>query len=138
VPARQPAREPLLRGLRRRFEERRATRPLDGGQPDHSEARPAARRELKPVGKALAMGLATLAAETGLAWLRRRAEGSNRPSLPVVRGTKPAIPEPPIYQSFEEVHAWVREGDFERRIFAKRVVRSIRTTNPTDGLTSNL
>jgi hypothetical protein len=94
--------------------------------------------ELKPVGRALAMGLATLAAEAGLAWLRRRAEGSNRPSLPVVRGTKPAIPEPPIYQSFEEVHAWVREGDFESRIFAKRVVRSIRTTNPTDGLTSNL
>jgi hypothetical protein len=33
--------------------------------------------ELKPVGRALAVGLATLAAEAGLAWLRRRAEGSD-------------------------------------------------------------
>ena len=89
--------------------------------------------ELKPVGRALAVGLATLAAEVGLAWLRRRAEGSDRPSLAVARGTKPTILEPPIYQSFEEVHAWVREGDFESRIFAQRAVRSIRTTNPADG-----
>ncbi len=90
--------------------------------------------ELKPVGRALAVGLATLAAEAGLAWLRRRAEGSDRASLPVARGTKSVIPEPPIYQSFEEVHAWVLKGDFESRIFAQRaVVRSIRTTNPTDG-----
>ena len=89
--------------------------------------------ELKPVGRALAVGLATLAAEAGLAWVRRLAEGSDRASLPVARGTKSVIPEPPIYQSFEEVHAWVREGDFESRIFAQRVARSIRTTNPTDG-----
>ncbi len=89
--------------------------------------------ELKPVGRALAVGLATLAAEAGLAWLRRRAEGYERASLPVARGTKSVIPEHPIYQSFEEVHAWVREGDFESRIFAQRAVRSIRTTNPTDG-----
>ena len=89
--------------------------------------------ELKPVGRALAVGLATLAAEAGLAWLRRRAEGSDRASLPVVRETKPAILEPLIYQSFEEVHAWVREEDFESRIFAQRAVRSSRTTNPTDG-----
>ena len=89
--------------------------------------------ELKPIGRALAIGLVTLAAEAGLAWLRRRAEGSDRASLTVARGTKPAISEPPIYQSFEEVHTWVREGDFESRIFAQRAVRSIRTTNPTDG-----
>lgn len=104
-----------------------------------TEARPTTAKrallpaELKPVGRVLAVGLATLAAEAGLAWLRRRAEGSDRASLPVARGTKPAIPEHPIYQSFEEVHAWVREGDFESRIFAQRAVRSIRTTNPTDG-----
>lgn len=88
--------------------------------------------ELKPVGRALAVGLATLAAEAGLAWLRRRAEGSDRASLTFASGTKSAIPEPPIYQSFEEVHAWVREGDFESRIFAQRAVRSIHATNPTD------
>ncbi len=89
--------------------------------------------ELKPVGRALAVSLATLAAEAGLAWLRRRAEGSDRASLTVARGIKPVIPEPPIYQSFEEVHAWVLKGDFESRIFAQWDVRSIRTTNPTDG-----
>ncbi len=88
--------------------------------------------ELKPVGRTLAVGLATLAAQAGLAWLRRRAEGSNRPSLPAARGTETAIPEHPIYQSFEEVHALLREGGFESRIFAQRAVRSIRTTNPTD------
>ena len=88
--------------------------------------------ELKPVGKALAVGLATLAAEAGLAWLRRRAEGSDRPSLPATRGTEPAIPEPPIYQSFEEVHVLLREGGFESRMFTQRMVRAFRTTNPTD------
>lgn len=88
--------------------------------------------ELKPVGRALAVSLATLAAEAGLAWLRRRAEGSDRASLTFARGTKPAILEPPIYQSFEEVHAWVREGKFESRIFAQRAVRSIHATSPTD------
>ena len=89
--------------------------------------------ELKPVGRALAVGLAALAAEAGLAWLRHRAAGAHRSSLPVVRGTEPAVPERPIYQSFEELHVWLREGDFESRTFAQRTVRSLRTTNPTDG-----
>ena len=89
--------------------------------------------ELKPVGRALAVGLAALAAEAGLAWLRHRAEGSHRSSLPVVRGTEPAVPEHPVYQSFEELHVWLREGGFESRTFAQRTVRSFRTTNQTDG-----
>ena len=90
--------------------------------------------ELKPVGRALAVGVAALAAEAGLAWLRRRAEGSARPSLPVVRGTDPVIPEDhPIYQSFEELHVWLREGNFESRTFAQRTVRSFRTARTTDG-----
>ena len=89
--------------------------------------------ELKPVGRALAVGLAALAAEAGLAWLRHRAEGSDRPSPPATRGTEPKIPEHPVYQSFEEVHTWLREGNFERRIFAQRTIRSFRTSNSTDG-----
>lgn len=89
--------------------------------------------ELKPVGKALAVGLATLAAQAGLAWLSRRAESSDRPPLPATKGTEPAIPEHLVYQSFEEVYAWVREGDFESRVFAQRTVRSLRAANPTDG-----
>lgn len=88
--------------------------------------------ELKPVGKALAVGLATLAAQAGLAWLRRRAEGSERPPLPATRGTEPGFPERLVYRSFEEVHAWVREGDFESRIFAQRAVTSPRTANPAN------
>ena len=89
--------------------------------------------ELKPVGRALAVGLATLAAEAGLAWLRHRAEASGRPSLPATQGTGPALSAHPVYQSFEEVHAWAREGNVESRIFAQRTITSFRTTNPTDG-----
>ena len=89
--------------------------------------------ELKPVGKALAVGLATLAAWAGLMWLRRRAEGSGRPSLPAAKGTGIVIPEPPILQSLEEMHIWLREGNFESHIFAQRAVASFRATNPTDG-----
>ena len=89
--------------------------------------------ELKPVGKALAVGLAALAAEAGLAWLRRRTEGSDRSSLPATKGTEPAMLEHPIYQSFEEVHVLLREEGLESRMFAQRMVRAFRTTNPTDG-----
>src|SRR3712207_3545694 len=46
--------------------------------------------ELKPVVKAVAVGLAVLAGRAGLMWLRRRAEGSGWPSLPTIRGTEPA------------------------------------------------
>ncbi len=90
--------------------------------------------ELKPVGRALAVGLATLAAQTGLAWLRHRAEGSDRLPPAATKGTEPAIPEHLVYQSFEEVYAWVREGDFESRMFAQRTVRSLHAANPTDRL----
>ena len=89
--------------------------------------------ELKPVGKALAVGLATLAARAGLMWLRRRAEGSGRPSLPASKDPGTAIPEPPILWSFEEMHVWLREGGFDSRIVAQRAVASFRATNPTDG-----
>ncbi len=89
--------------------------------------------ELKPVGRALAVGLATLAAQAGLAWLRRRAEGPDRPPLTAAKGTEPAIPEHLVYRSFEEVHAWFGEGDLEGRMFARRAVESFRATNPTGG-----
>jgi hypothetical protein len=87
--------------------------------------------ELKPVGRALAVGLATLAAQAGLAWLRRRVEGPGRPSLPAAGGTKPVLPQNPVYQSFEEVHAWLREGEIESRIFAQRAVTYFRSTDHT-------
>ncbi|QIN77735.1 hypothetical protein GBA65_03505 [Rubrobacter marinus] len=89
--------------------------------------------ELKPVGRALAVGVATLAAQAGLAWLRRRAEGSGRTALPATRTPGSTTPEHPAYWSFEEVHAWLREGDFESRTFAQRTVRSFRATDPNGG-----
>jgi hypothetical protein len=76
--------------------------------------------ELKPVGRALAVGLATLAARAGIAWLRRRSEGPAQPPLIAAKGTEPVIPEHLVYRSFEEVHAWFGEGDLEGRIFARR------------------
>ena len=103
----------------------------EGGPPAASRALLPA--ELNPVGRALAVGLAALAAQAGLAWLRRRAEGSDRPTLTAAKGTEPAISEHPVYQSFEEVYAWVREGEFEGRMFAQRTAESFRTVNPTDG-----
>ena len=102
------------------------------------ESSPTARRgllptELKPVGKVLAVGLAALATEAGLAWLRSRTGNSDRPSLPASKGTEPAMPERPVYQSFEEVHVLLREGGFESRMFAQRMVKAFRTTNPNNG-----
>ncbi len=76
--------------------------------------------ELKPVGRALAVGLATLAARAGIAWLRRRSEGPARPPLIAAKGTEPVILEHLVYRNFEEVHAWFGEGDLESRIFARR------------------
>lgn len=106
--------------------EQLARRPVDS--PASRALLPA---DLKPVGRALAVGLATLAAQAGLAWLRRRAESPDRISLPAAGGDKPVLPEHPVYQSFEEVHAWLREGGVESRIFAQRAVASFRVTDPT-------
>ncbi len=81
--------------------------------------------ELKPVGRALAVGLATLAARAGIAWLRRRSEGPARPPLIAAKGTEPVIPEHLVYRSFEVVHAWFGEGVLEGLIFARRRNRSV-------------
>ncbi|MDP8901725.1 MAG: zinc ribbon domain-containing protein [Actinomycetota bacterium] len=110
---------------------RQLARRPEGGPPAAGRALLPA--ELKPVGRALAVGLATLAARAGLAWLRRRAEGPDRSPLTAAKGTEPVIPEHLVYRSFEEVHAWVREGDLEGRMFARRAVESFRAMNPTDG-----
>ena len=79
--------------------------------------------KLGPTGKTLAVGLATMAAEAGLLWLRRRAEITSRSSLPAARDAKPADPERLASQSLEEVFVWLQEGDFQGRGFARRVVR---------------
>ncbi len=88
--------------------------------------------KLGPTGKALAVGLATLAAEAGLLWLHRRAESTNRPSLPTARDTKPATSEHLTGQSLEEVFVWLQEENFRGRGFARLVVRTFGVAEPTD------
>jgi hypothetical protein len=88
--------------------------------------------KLGPTSKALAVGLATLVAEAGLLWLRRRIEGTDRPQLPASQDTKFAVSEYLISQSFEEVSVWLREGDNQSRIFTRRVVRSLGSTKPME------
>ena len=107
-----------------------ARRPEDGPPAAGRALLPAG---LKPVGRALAVGLSTVAVRAGIAWLRRRSEGPGRAPLTAAKGTEPAIPEHLVYQSFEEAYAWVREGDFESQVFTRRAVESFRAMNPTDG-----
>lgn len=98
-----------------------------------SEAGAALPARLAPVGRALAVGVAVLAAEAGLAWLRRRAGGSGRPSPPTAGRTGTTIPEHPMFRSLQETHVWLREGEIEGRIFSRRAVTLLRTTNPIGG-----
>src|SRR4051794_16182479 len=67
--------------------------------------------KLGPIGKELAVGLATLAAEAGLLWLRRRIERTDRLRLPTTPDTKFAVSGYLVSQSLEEVSVWLREGD---------------------------
>ena len=78
------------------------------------------------------MGLATLAAEAGLLWLRRRAESTSRSSLPTARDAKPAASERLTGQSLEEVFVWLQEGDLQGRGFARRVVQTFEVGEPAD------
>jgi hypothetical protein len=86
---------------------------------------------LSPAGKALALGLAALAAEAGLAWLRRRNERSRHPLTLVNRGIESMVPKHFVSQSLEEVFVRLQEGNFRDRTFAWRVVRSTCIEKPT-------
>ena len=110
----------------------------DSGQlVPHRERIPAAMvralpSKLGPTGKALAVGLATLAAEAGLLWLRRQVERADRPALPAVQEPNPAVPEYLVGRSVEEVSIWLQEGDSRSHLFARRVVRSFGAVKPAD------
>ena len=88
--------------------------------------------KLGPTGRALAVGLATLATEAALLWLRRRVERTDRPPLPAAQDPKPTVPNYLINQSLEEVYVWLQEGDHQGRILARREARSLSTTSSTD------
>ena len=83
--------------------------------------------KLGPAGKALAVGLAVLATEAGLVWLRRRVGYDHRPSPPPTRVAKPANSEHTIGQGLEEVFVRLQaEGYFQSRGFGRRVVLDVR------------
>ena len=86
--------------------------------------------KLSPAGKALALGVAALATEAGLSWLRRRIGAEDRSSGPAVRGLSSASRGYLVGQSLEEVflQTW---DDSHGRVLARREVRSFFTTGPT-------
>jgi Double zinc ribbon len=87
--------------------------------------------KLGPVGKALVVGVAALAAEASLSWLRRKIGAEDRSSLPAVRGAGSAPRGYLVSQSLEEVLVQMWE-DSNGRVVARREVRSFFTTRPTD------
>ena len=95
---------------------------------------PAARAwpaKLGPAGKALAVGVAALATEAGLSWLRRRIGAEDRSSLPADRGLGSASRSYLVGSSLEEVLLQTWEGP-HGRVLARREVRSfVATTGPT-------
>ncbi len=86
--------------------------------------------KLGPAGKMLAVGVAAVAAEAGLSWLRRKIGADGR-SLSAVRGVGPAPRGYLLSQSLEEllVQTW---EDPKVRIVVRREVRSFFITRPTD------
>jgi hypothetical protein len=83
------------------------------------------------VSKALAVGVAAIAAEAGLSWLQRRIVAEDQPSLPAVRDADSASRGYLLGQSLEEVLVGAWE-DSRGRVLARREVRSIFTTGSTD------
>ena len=88
--------------------------------------------KLGPVSKALAVGVAVLAAEAGLSWLQRRIGTEERSSLPAVRDADSASGGYLLGQSLEEVLVGAWE-DSRGRVVARREVRSFVSTGPTGG-----
>jgi hypothetical protein len=86
--------------------------------------------KLGPAGKALAVGVAVLAAEAGLSWLQRRIGTEERSSLPAVRDADSDSRHYFVGQSLEEVllGAW---EDYHGWVVVRREVRSFVTTEPT-------
>ena len=86
--------------------------------------------KLGPAGKALAVGVAVLAAEAGLSWLQRRIGAEDRSSRPAVRDVRSVSRGYLLGQSLEEVLVQVWE-DSHSQVVARREVRSFLTTVPT-------
>jgi hypothetical protein len=89
--------------------------------------------KLGPNGKALAMGLVTLAAEASLLWLRGRVKRADRTLLSATQDSKSPVSEYLLSQSLEEVSVWLQTGDSQIHTFARREVRSFDALKPPDG-----
>jgi Double zinc ribbon len=85
-----------------------------------------------PVGKALAVGLVTLAVRAGLSWLRNRTSAENQSSALSAREPDTAVSERLLSQRLEEVLIQELKGERPGRFLAWRAVRSIVITGPTD------
>jgi len=83
-----------------------------------------------PVGKALAVGLVTLAVRAGLSWLRYRTTPEDRSSL-TTRELDTTVSERLLGQSLEEVLIQRLEGGHQGRTFAWQAIRSIAVTEWT-------
>ena len=87
--------------------------------------------KLGPAGKMLVVGLATLAAQAGLSWLRHRTNAEDRSSTLTTREHDTAVSERLLGQRLEEVLIQELEGDYRSRTFAWRAIRSIVVTEWT-------
>lgn len=97
-----------------------------------TEAGRAVPAKLKPVGKALAVGAAALAAEALLSRLGRRTD-RGRPSLPgVVRGSEAAMPGRLVGWGLEEVLVLLDEGGSRSRVLEWRTARWFYAAETTD------
>src|SRR5215208_4516438 len=86
-----------------------------------------------PIGKALAVGLTTLAMRAGLSWLRYRSTAENRSSALSAREPDTDVSERLLSQRLDEVLIQELEGEHPGRVFlAWRAVRSIVITDSTD------
>ena len=94
--------------------------------------------ELGPAGKALAVGLAMLAAQAGLSWLRHRSKAADRTSTLSTREPDTAVSERRLGQTLEEVLIQELEGDYQSRVFASRAVHSHVIAGPTDWRTTGV
>ncbi len=84
------------------------------------------------VGKALAVGLVTLAAKAGLSWLRHRATAEDRPSTLTIRESDTAASERILARCLGGLFVQESEGYYRSRVLAWRVISSVVITEPTD------
>jgi Double zinc ribbon len=84
-----------------------------------------------PVGKAVAVGLVTLAARAGISWLRYRTTTGNRSSALSTREPDTAVSARLLGQRLEEVLIQELEEDYRSRTIAWRALRSIVVTEWT-------